>query len=173
MLERIPVNTGPGSKYPEWVVLIVTADERGRVNVMPAGWAMYASTSPCLYAVAVNKNHYTTKLIRERAEFVIAIPGPGMEDAIRLCGSCSGRDVDKVAACGLVTQRASSVGPPLLVGAKTNFECRLHSEALSGDHVIFLGEIVAAWEDDGVEGRLLNFGDGRFALADAREEKTS
>jgi flavin reductase (DIM6/NTAB) family NADH-FMN oxidoreductase RutF len=171
MLKQVSPDAAGRTKYPEWVVLIVTAEERGRVNVMPAGWAMYASTSPRLFAVAVNRNHLTTALIRETGEFVIAVPGRGMEEVIRFCGSCSGREVNKVEACGIATQPSSTVAPPLVVGAAANLECKLHHEAPSGDHVVFFGEIVAAWVDDDVEGRLLNFGDGQFALAKADGEE--
>ena len=167
MLHPVPPSMGARSKYPEWVVLIVTADDEGNVDVMPAGWAMYASTEPCLFAVAVNRAQHTNKLIREGGDFVIAVPGPGMEEIIRFCGSHSGRDTDKVAACDILTAPASIVRPPLLVGARSNLECKLHQVTEAGDHTIFVGEVVAAWVDDSVPGRLMNFSDGRFSLAQA------
>jgi flavin reductase (DIM6/NTAB) family NADH-FMN oxidoreductase RutF len=165
MQKPVSLEAAGKCKYPEWVVLIVTADAEGRVDVMPAGWAMYCSTEPCLFAVAVNRAQHTNKLIRKGGDFVIAIPAPGMEELIRFCGSHSGRDTDKVAACAIETAPASLVHPPLLARAKANLECRLHQMAEAGDHTIFVGEIVAAWADDEVPGRLMNFGDGQFTLA--------
>ena len=165
MLHPVSLAKVAQAKYPEWVVLIVTVDDAGNVDVMPAGWAMYASTEPCLFAVAVNQKQHTNKLVREGGDFVIAIPGPGMEEIIRFCGSHSGRDTDKVAACGIRTMPSSQVRPPLLVGARANLECKLYQAHEAGDHTIFVGEVVASWVDDDVRGRLMNFGDGRFALA--------
>ncbi len=165
MLHQIPAGYRLASKYPEWVVLVVTKDAAGRVNVMPAGWAMFAASEPLLFAIAIARNHYTHELIEKHGEFVIAVPAPGMEEAIRAFGSCSGRKVDKLAACPVPTAPAAQVKPPLLVGARANLECVLHSRAEAGDHTIFVGRIVAAHEDDAVPGRLMNWGDNLFALA--------
>ncbi|NLS77392.1 MAG: flavin reductase family protein [Chloroflexi bacterium] len=164
-MHQVEPSKGSASKYPEWVVLIVTADGEGRANVMPAGWAMYVSTEPLLFAVAVNRKQHTNKLIKETGQFVISVPAPGMEEVIRYCGSHSGRDVDKVAACGIATLPASRVKPPLLAGARANLECVLAQAVEAGDHTVLIGEIVAAWEGDDAPGRLMNWGDGLFALA--------
>lgn len=166
MLQRASIAQSAKSKYPEWVVLIVTADGEGNVDVMPAGWAMYVSTEPCLFAVAVNRAQHTNKLIREGGDFVIAVPGPGMEKIIRFCGSHSGRDTDKVAACNIQSMPSASVRPPLLLGARANLECALHQASEAGDHTIFVGEVVASWVDNDVPGRLMNFGGGRFQIAE-------
>lgn len=169
MLKAISPSASHKSKYPEWVVLIVTANKDGRVDIMPAGWAMYVSGSPCLMAVAVGHKRHTNHLIRQGGDFVIAVPGPGMEEMIRFCGSHSGRDTDKVAALNIETKPADQVRPPLLAGAKANLECKLHQLMEAGDHTLFVGEVVAAWEDDAVPGRLMNFGNGEFALAEPVE----
>ena len=65
-------------KYPEWVVLVVTVDAQGKVDIMPAGWAMIASGKPPMFAVAVGHTRYTHELIAQAKEFVIAFPSPGM-----------------------------------------------------------------------------------------------
>jgi len=165
MQHEVTPSAGLKSKYPEWVVLVVTRDATGRANVMPAGWAMFACDDPCLFAVAIHKGHLTHELIQRSGEFVIAVPAPGMEEAIRYCGSRSGRVVDKFATCDLQTLPARRVQPPLIAGAQANLECVLHSQTDAGDHTIFLGQVVAAHEDDTIGARLMNFGDGLFAAA--------
>lgn len=165
MLHPVTPGYRSSSKYPEWVVLVVTQDAAGRVNVMPAGWAMFAASDPLLFAIAIARDHYTHELIEQHGEFVIAVPAPGMEEAIRTFGSCSGREVDKLATCPVQTMPAAQVKPPLLVGARANLECVLYSRAEAGDHTIFIGRIVAAHEDDAVPGRLMNWGDNLFAPA--------
>ena len=63
---------------------------------------MIASHNPPLFAVAISHENYTHELIRGQKEFVIAFPGPGLEEAIAYTGSCSGRDVeDKFDRSGL------------------------------------------------------------------------
>ncbi len=165
MLRRASVQEASQQKYPEWIDLVVTLGPTGQVNVMPAGWAMFTSFEPALYAVSIGHSRYTHELLEVTGEFTIAFAGPGMGPAVHYCGTQSGRDKDKIAETGLVTQAAEQVSPPLLVGACANLECRVVSRLETGDHTIFVGEIVAAHVADDPAGRLLNFGQGLFALA--------
>jgi flavin reductase (DIM6/NTAB) family NADH-FMN oxidoreductase RutF len=132
---------------------------------MPAGWAMIASHQPPLFAIAVGHTRYTHELIQASREFVIAFPSPGMEEATLYCGTHSGRDVNKLAKTDLQVTPAKRVKPPLLKGCIVNLECRLASATPAGDHTIFVGEVLASHVEDGVERRLVNFGDNRFAAA--------
>jgi flavin reductase (DIM6/NTAB) family NADH-FMN oxidoreductase RutF len=152
-------------KYPEWVVLVVTVDAQGKVDIMPAGWAMIASGKPPMFAVAVGHTRYTHEMIAQAKEFVIAFPSPGMEKATLYCGTHSGRDVDKTAQTALQTVPAKRVKTPLLKGAAINLECRLDSATRSGDHTVFVGEVLASHIEESVEKHLVNFGDNHFAVA--------
>jgi flavin reductase (DIM6/NTAB) family NADH-FMN oxidoreductase RutF len=152
-------------KYPEWIVLIVTVAADGAVNVMPAGWSMFASHDPPLYAVSVAPSRHTHALLREAGEFTVVFPGPDMGSAVRHCGTRSGCEVDKIREAGLRLRQARRVRSPLLEDAVANLECRMVAQLETGDHTIFIGEIVAAHVEDEVEGRLLNFGPGLYAPA--------
>lgn len=151
-------------KYPEWIDLVVSRAADGQVNVMPVGWSTIASGSPLLYVVAINARHHTTRLIRETGEFVVAAPSAGMGSATWHCGTHSGRDGPKTARSGLQLAPATSVRVPLLADAVYNLECTLHTEVVTGDHVLFAGEVVAAHLNDDAGHRLLDFGD-RWACA--------
>jgi len=164
-MREVEVREASLRKYPEWIVLIVTTDEAGRVNVMPAGWSMFTSHDPPMYAVSVGHSRYTHTLIRRGREFTIAFPGPGMGPAIRHCGTRSGSEGDKVSGSGLRLRPASRIKPPLVEGAVVNLECRLVATLETGDHTIFVGEVVVAHVEDDVSGRLFNFGPGLYALA--------
>lgn len=168
-MREAPFSEAMQRKYPEWVVLITTVDEQGIPDVMPAGWAMVASHNPPMFAIAVGHTRYTHKLIRGQEEFVVAFPGPGLEEAIEYTGSCSGRDVkDKLDRSGLRALEAERVEPPLLAGCVANLECELAGELEAGDHTIFLGRVVTAHVEEGVPDRLLNF-DGTFSVAVPQE----
>jgi len=43
---RSSIEEAISRKYPEAVVMIVSCDEEGRANVMPAGWFMSTSGNP-------------------------------------------------------------------------------------------------------------------------------
>ena len=154
-----------GRKYPEWIVVIVSRDAKGQVNFMPAGWSMLTSGKPLLYAVSVAPPRYTHQCIRDRGEFVIAFPAPGMGPAIAHSGSHSGREVDKSKASGFRTTPAAAVSVPVIEGAVANLECKVVSSHETGDHTIFVGEVVAAHVEDDAPGRLLNFGPPGYAMA--------
>ena len=160
MMRQVSATLALKHKYPEWIDLVVSrgADAFG-VNVMPVGWSMIASGSPLLYAVAINTRHHTTRLIRETREFVVAAPSASMGPATLYCGTHSGRNGDKIGPSGLELVPATSVGVPLLGGALYNLECVLHTEVRTGDHTVFVGEVVAAHLDEEAGPRLMNFGD--------------
>lgn len=164
-MREVEVREASLLKYPEWIVWIVSADGRGRVNIMPAGWSMFTSHEPPMYAVSVGHGRYTHALIRSEREFTVAFPSPRMEKAIQYCGTRSGREEDKVSGSGLRLRPATRIKPPLVEEAVVNLECRLVAELETGDHTIFVGEVVAAHIEDDAPGRLLNFGSGLYALA--------
>ena len=130
---------------------------------MPAGWSMFTSLKPLLYAVSIAPQRYTHGLIEESGEFVVTIPSVGMGSAIYYCGTHSGRDVEKFENCSLEPTPATEAKPPLIKGAVANLECRVVSSLKTGDNTIFVGEVVAAHAEEEAGCRLLNFGDNRYA----------
>lgn len=150
-------------KYPEWIVLISTRDSEGRPNIMPAGWSMFTSHDPPLYAVSVGLTRYTHDVIHATGEFVVAYPAEGMGPDIRHTGNHSGPDKLKDTSFELLP--ADVVKAPLIKGAIVNLECKLHSSLQTGDHTIFVGEIVKAHYTGTPGRRLMNFGSGRYAVA--------
>jgi flavin reductase (DIM6/NTAB) family NADH-FMN oxidoreductase RutF len=169
-MKQVSVSEAARRKYPEWITLVVTADARGRPNAMAAGWCMWTSGRPPMMAVSVGLTRYTHELIEARKEFVLAFPGVGQGAAAQAVGSRSGRDApEKVAEAGLAVVPASVVGVPLIEGAAANFECRLVGQLRTGDHTIFVGEVVAAHVADPRVERIVNF-NSCYAAAAPRDE---
>jgi flavin reductase (DIM6/NTAB) family NADH-FMN oxidoreductase RutF len=69
--------------------------------------------------------------------------------------------MDKITECGTRTAPASKIDCVLFADAVANFECELESELETGDHVIFVGRIVASHmnEDPNVK-RLYTLAEG-------------
>jgi flavin reductase (DIM6/NTAB) family NADH-FMN oxidoreductase RutF len=124
---------------------------------------MSASIDPPMFAISIGIQRYSLEVIRTAGEFVISLPSATMAEAAVLFGTKSGRDIDKLAASGLATQPASQVDTVLLSDAVANYECRLESEHPAGDHVIFVGRLLAAHvnTDTSVQ-RLYTLGDDRM-----------
>jgi flavin reductase (DIM6/NTAB) family NADH-FMN oxidoreductase RutF len=164
LMRRVEPSEAMALKYPEWIVMVVSRDAKGAANIMPAGWAMVCSGDPLCVAVAISYANYTCECIRETGEFVFAWAGEGQAELVSQAGSTSGRDIDKFAESRIAWSPSAVTAVPLLDGAAANLECRTVHEYDSGDHMIFVGEVVAAHVPDPPIRKLENFGDG-YAVA--------
>ena len=145
-------------KFPESVVLIVTRDTDGSVNVMPAGWSMFTSGDPLMLAISVGLPRHTHAVLERTEELVIAFPSEAQTEDIVFCGSCTGAEVDKIAESGLEPIPATKVDVPLLKKATACFECRKGPAMKTGDHTIFANEVVATHASEQYPERVKNLG---------------
>jgi len=132
---------------PERIVWAVAAHD-GRRSICPLGWKMNTSGSPPMMAVSVAPSRFTHGLIAGSGEFVLAWPGEELAEATLFCGTHSGRDVDKFKQLKLTPLPGERVAAPLVAECIANLECRLAGQFTSGDHTIFVGEILAAWVNE-------------------------
>lgn len=148
------------TKYPEQVVIAIAKDKKGKANPVTLGWTMIASGGPPMMAIAVAKTHYSIKTIRHSKCFTIAFPSADMADAALFFGSKSGRDTDKFADFDCRTVPAKKVDSVLLADAVANFECSLEWQKPAGDHIIFVGKVVASHINTKPKSRLYTVGPG-------------
>ena len=142
MQECVPYRKAIGLKYPEHIVLAVTLAPGDRVNVITLGWSMITSHQPPMMAVSIGNTRYSHELLSGSDEFVLAFPGRNMAREALYCGTHSGRNVDKIAETGLKLVSGNKIGVPLLKQAVANFEMKLVGRLTTGDHTIFVGEVV-------------------------------
>lgn len=148
------------TKYPEQTVIVVARDSVGKANPITLGWTMFASGSPPMIAIAVAKGHYSVQAIEHSKCFTIAYPSAEMAKDALFFGSRSGRDTDKLAQSECRTEPAKGIDSVLLTDAVANFECVLESQTAAGDHVIYVGRVVAAHVNTGQKGRLYTIAPG-------------
>jgi len=160
---QVSVSQAWERKYPEQIVMAVTISAAGRPNIITLGWAMPTSGRPPMCAISIGLPRYSHALLERVPEFVLSFPAEDMEAAMLLCGTQSGREVDKFKETGLTALPATLVRPPLIGEAVTNMECRVVGTLRTGDHTIFAGEIVAVHHSARAVGRLYNLGGGKFA----------
>jgi len=132
------------TKYPEQVVIAIARDKEGKANPVTLGWTMIASGNPPMMAIAVAAGHYTVKAIEYSKCFTIAYPSADMADLALFFGSRSGRDIDKLAESRCPTEPAKEIDSVLLSDAVANFECVEDTRIQAGDHIIYVGRVVAA-----------------------------
>jgi flavin reductase (DIM6/NTAB) family NADH-FMN oxidoreductase RutF len=148
------------TKYPEQVVIAIAKDKNGKANPVTLGWTMIASGEPPMMAIAVAKTHYSVTTIRHSKCFTIAFPSSDMAEAALFFGSKSGRDTDKFAEFGCKIEPAKKIDSVLLSDAVANFECTLEWQKAAGDHIIFVGKVVASHINTKPKKRLYTVGPG-------------
>ncbi len=143
-MKEIKLQTFWTHAKPERVVWAV-AEHDGNRSICPLGWKMRTSHKPPMMAISVAPTRYTHDLIVGAGAFVLAWPGRDLAEATLFCGTHSGRDTDKFAHAGLTPLPAQHVNAPLVKECVANLECTVVGQTTSGDHTIFVGEIVAAY----------------------------
>lgn len=150
-----------GRKYPEQVVLAITRNTEGRVNLMAIGWVCICSDEPPMFLIGIDDNAYTLELIRESKEFVIAYPSSTMAKETLYVGTTHGHREDKGKISGLEFAPAEKIDVPILADAVANFECRFVTEYRPGNCPLIVGEVVASQVNSDEEiKRLVNLGKG-------------
>ncbi|MBQ9085979.1 MAG: flavin reductase family protein [Clostridia bacterium] len=117
----------------DWM-LIVARDEQGnKVNGMTASWGFLGVMWNKNVAVCmIRPQRYTYGLVEAADRVSLAFLSEEYRDALRLCGSRSGRDGDKLAEVGLTTEELDGV--PVIQEADTVVICRkLYADDLKKD----------------------------------------
>jgi flavin reductase (DIM6/NTAB) family NADH-FMN oxidoreductase RutF len=135
--------------HPMHTVLVSCAGKAAKPNIITLAWAMPTSINPPMVAISIASRRHSHALIEKSKEFVVNIPTIDMLDETEFCGTASGRNHDKFRETGLTPLRANKVKAPLIKECVASLECRLQTRCTSGDHTIFVGEIVDARVDKG------------------------
>ena len=81
---------------------LVTAGNEEKFNTMTVSWgALGEIWGKDAAFIFVRPQRYTYEFLEKEDIFTLSFYGAEYKDALRLCGSKSGRDIDKAAACGL------------------------------------------------------------------------
>ena len=103
--------------------MLITAPDRDRVNAMTASWGSLGVlwNKPVLTCF-IRPQRHTYSLVENTDRFSVAVMPRTYREALRYCGSHSGRDEDKLAACQLST--ALIDGVPVICEADTLLICK-------------------------------------------------
>jgi len=126
-------------------VVVTCIGKTGKPNIITLAWAMPTSINPPLVAISIRPNRHSHPLIQETKEFVINIPTINILDAVLFCGRKSGKDHDKFKETRLTPTPAKKVKAPIIKECVAHLECKLQRRITTGDHSIFIGEIIQAY----------------------------
>jgi flavin reductase (DIM6/NTAB) family NADH-FMN oxidoreductase RutF len=144
--EKVAVDIGSAYRllHPMHTVLVTYVGKTGKPNIITLAWAMPTSIKPPLVAISVSPRRHSHALIEETKEFVVNTPTMDILDKVVFCGTTSGRSHDKFKEAGLTPIPGKKVKAPLVRECVGHLECKLRSQCVTGDHTIFVGEIVEA-----------------------------
>lgn len=128
--------------HPKVIFLLTSIGKDGRDNVMTCAWATPAAEEPPMIIVCVAKEHYSAELILETGEFAVNIPTKEFERAIWICGTKSGRKVDKFKEAKLNKIKAKKISAPLIEGVAGFMECNVVNTIDAGECYAFLAEVL-------------------------------
>ncbi len=146
---------------------LTTKGADGRLNTMTIGWGSvgYYWRRP-VFTCVVRQSRFTDQQLKENPVFTVSVPkDSGLDKALAHCGSKSGRNEDKFAACQLTAQPGQKVDCPVIKEAWLHFECRVVARTLVDEdtlapeimegfykdhdmHVAYYGEIVACYVNE-------------------------
>jgi len=144
--------------------MLITAGSVERCNTMTASWGgLGILWSKPMATAYIRPQRYTKQFVDESEYFTLTFFSEAYRKQLALCGSKSGRDIDKVKECGF-TVAAAECGAPYFEQAELVLVCRkqmvmpmdpdampdeVKEKHYDGDyHYMYWGEIVEVLQKD-------------------------
>jgi flavin reductase (DIM6/NTAB) family NADH-FMN oxidoreductase RutF len=153
-------------------LFLVAKGENGKPNAMTIGWGFLGTIwRRPVFVVAVRLSRHTHKLLKESDSFTVCLPGKEMEDWLEVCGTKSGRDIDKFKELGMTAAKGVNVKAPYIKECPVHIECEIAyrnemkpgqlKKAIEDDvypakdmHVIYYGEVKGVYAVENAEEKL-------------------
>ena len=142
--------------HPRHTVLVTCTDKTGRANIITLAWSMPASSDPPMVAMSIAPKRLSYRMIEEAGEFVVNVPTMDIVRETLFCGRISGTECDKFKEAHLTPLPAKKVRAPIIKECVAHLECKLVQQIPTGDHTLFVGEVLAAYVNKGVFTKTFN-----------------
>jgi flavin reductase (DIM6/NTAB) family NADH-FMN oxidoreductase RutF len=144
----------------------LTVKSGNACNTMTIGWSMFGTIwNKRIMMVAVRWTRHTFGIIESAADFTVTVPAGDMREQLGVCGTKSGRDIDKFKVCNLETAGGIKVVSPVIKTPGRHYECKIiYKSAMDPAfldknydssiypqkdyHTLYFGEILACYETD-------------------------
>lgn len=125
---------------PPFPIVLVST----RLNIITIGQIAHFTFNPLRIGIGVAHSRYSYVLLKKEGEFVINVPGCDLIDAVKICGSVSGRTTDKFQEAKLTREKSEKVQSSIIGECGANIECRIEQEIVFADRTWFIGLVLAA-----------------------------
>jgi len=137
------IKFGPQTLLYPMPAALVGANVNDKPNFMTAAWCGIAAYKPPAISVALRKERYTLKGIRENGTFSVNVSSSDMVKKTDFCGVYSGKKTDKSQI--FKTFYGELKTAPLIQGCPVNLECKAIHYLDLGSHTLVVGEIIETY----------------------------
>lgn len=142
-----------------------TVKSGDKVNVMTIGWGSLSQYwGQEVFIAPIRHSRFSFELLQNADEFTVSIPTKNQfDDALKICGTVSGRNEDKFKKANLKLKKSQSVDTPVIDGCDIYYECKilsfvdLEKDSLDKEvqekwysnndmHRLYFGKIVASYK---------------------------
>ena len=107
--------------------VLLTTKAGDAVNTMTIGWGTLGiQWGKPIFIAYVRQSRYTKELLDKNGEFTVNVPmGEFNKKILGVCGSKSGRDMDKIRELGLTLEEANNISVPGIKELPLTLECKV------------------------------------------------
>ncbi len=144
MKKKLNVNNFTSLLHPYPATLITTMGDDKKPNIISVAWITPLSVNPSIIMFALRRERYSYKLISENQEFVVNIPDYNLIKEVLMCGTYSGKNIDKFELTKFTKIESEFVKVPKIKECIGNIECKVLEiiDKKELDHVIVLGRVL-------------------------------
>jgi flavin reductase (DIM6/NTAB) family NADH-FMN oxidoreductase RutF len=153
--------------YPNPVVLVSVTHE-SKESIITLSWTGTCCSDPPIVSISVRPERYSYQILQDSKEFVINFPTISLINQVKICGTKSGRDIDKWNECNFTKVKSKEVIAPAIAECPVNIECRVEQVLKLGTHDLFIARVVAShidndWKTNGYSD-VLTFTRGKYGV---------
>ena len=107
--------------------ILLTTKAEGQVNTMTIGWGtMGIEWGRPMFVAYVRESRYTHEMLERSGEFTVNIPVGAVDSKILgVCGTKSGRDMDKIQELNLTLEEPMNISVPGIKELPLTLECKI------------------------------------------------
>ena len=133
--------------YPNPVVL-VSVKYGSKESIITLAWVGTVCSDPPMVSMSIRPNRFSYDLLKESGECVMNFPKSSMLEEVQLCGTKSGKHIDKWNECSFTRRKSKEVDVPAIDECPVNMECKITQIVNLGTHDMFIAKVEALHIDD-------------------------
>ncbi|MHA2271952.1 MAG: flavin reductase family protein [Candidatus Hodarchaeales archaeon] len=128
--------------------VLLSVGEGSDANIITLSWVANVNSIPPSIAAGVRPERHSYHLLKGTEDFVINIPTTDQLQATIICGTKSGRNINKFKTCNFTQMSSTKIQSPMIAECPINIECKTKQVVELGSHHLFIGEVLAVHIDE-------------------------